>query len=155
MIGILNTWSDLNSCHMHFKTVVENVKRGILQAGGMPLEVPVMSCGETYTKPTSMLYRNFLAMETEEVLRSNPLDGAVLLGGCDKTTPALLMGAISVDLPVIYVPGGPMLRGAWRGKRSAAVRTFGNTGRKGGLAIFPSRHGKKWNAASHVRPDTA
>lgn len=120
VIGILNTWSDLNSCHMHFKTVVENVKRGIFQAGGLPMEAPVMSCGETYTKPTSMLYRNFLAMEAEEVLRSNPLDGAVLMGGCDKTTPGLLMGAISMDLPVVYVPGGPMLRGNWRGETLAS-----------------------------------
>ncbi|MFT4548956.1 MAG: dihydroxy-acid dehydratase [Verrucomicrobiales bacterium] len=116
VIGILNTWSDLNSCHMHFKIVAEQIKRGVLQAGGLPLEVPVMSVGESYTKPTSMLYRNFLAMETEEILRANPLDAAVLMGGCDKTTPALLMGALSMDIPVIFVPAGPMLRGNWRGE---------------------------------------
>ncbi len=116
VIGILNSWSDLNSCHMHFKITAEQIKRGVLQAGGLPLEIPVMSVGETYTKPTSMLYRNFLAMETEETLRSNPLDGAVLMGGCDKTTPALLMGALSMDLPVIYVSAGPMLRGNWHGE---------------------------------------
>ena len=116
VIGILNSWSDLNSCHMHFKVLAEQIKRGVLQAGGLPMEVPVMSVGESYTKPTSMLYRNFLAMETEEMLRSNPLDAAVLMGGCDKTTPALLMGALSMDIPVIYVPAGPMLRGNWRGE---------------------------------------
>ena len=116
VIGILNSWSDLNSCHMHFKVLAEQIKRGVLQAGGLPMEVPVMSVGETYTKPTSMLYRNFLAMEAEESLRSNPLDAAVLMGGCDKTTPALLMGALSMDIPVIYVPAGPMLRGNWHGE---------------------------------------
>lgn len=116
VIGILNTWSDLNSCHIHFKIVAEQIKRGILQAGGLPMEVPVMSVGESFTKPTSMLYRNFLAMETEETLRSNPLDAAVLMGGCDKTTPALIMGALSMDIPVIFVPAGPMLRGNWHGE---------------------------------------
>ena len=116
VIGILNTWSDLNPCHMHFKIAVEQVKRGVLQAGGLPVELPVMSVGETFTKPTSMLYRNFLAMECEETLRCNPIDGAVLLGGCDKTVPALLMGAFSMNLPSIVVPAGPMLRGNWRGE---------------------------------------
>lgn len=116
VIAILNTWSDLNTCHTHFKLVAEQVKRGILQAGGLPVEMPVMSLGEIYTKPTSMLYRNFLAMEAEETLRCHPIDGAVLLGGCDKTTPALLMGALSMDVPVVFVPGGPMLRGNWRGE---------------------------------------
>lgn len=116
VIAILNTWSDLNTCHTHFKILAEQVKKGILQAGGLPVEMPVMSLGEIYTKPTSMLYRNFLAMEAEETLRCHPIDGAVLLGGCDKTTPALLMGALSMDLPVVYVPGGPMLRGNWRGE---------------------------------------
>ena len=116
VIAVLNTWSDLNTCHTHFKLIADQVKKGILQAGGFPVEMPVMSVGEVYTKPTSMLYRNFLAMETEETLRCNPIDGAVLLGGCDKTTPALIMGALSMDIPVIYVPGGPMLRGNWRGR---------------------------------------
>ncbi|SMH36111.1 L-arabinonate dehydratase [Azospirillum agricola] len=116
VIAIVNTWSDLNPCHAHFKQRVEDVKRGVWQAGGFPVELPAMSVPETYAKPTSMLYRNFLAMETEEHLRSNPIDGVVLMGGCDKTTPALLMGAISMDLPAIFVPAGPMLRGNWGGK---------------------------------------
>ena len=116
VISILNTWSDLNTCHTHFKIVAEQVRKGVLQAGGLPVEMPVMSVGEMFTKPTSMLYRNFLAMETEETLRCNPIDGAVLLGGCDKTTPALLMGALSMNIPVVYVPAGPMLRGKWRGE---------------------------------------
>lgn len=116
VIGILNTWSDLNSCHMHLRLTAEAVKRGVLQAGGWPLEVPVMSVGEMFTKPTSMLYRNFLAMETEEMLRSNPLDGAVLLGGCDKSTPGLLMGAFTTNIPIIYLPCGPMMKGNWHGE---------------------------------------
>lgn len=116
VIGILNTWSDLNSCHMHLRLTAEAVKRGVLQAGGWPLEAPVMSVGEMFTKPTSMLYRNFLAMETEEMLRSNPLDGAVLLGGCDKSTPGLLMGAFTTNIPIIYLPCGPMMKGNWHGE---------------------------------------
>ena len=115
VIGIINTWSDLNSCHAHLRARVEDVKRGVLQAGGFPVELPAMSLSEPFVKPTTMLYRNFLAMETEELLRSHPIDGAVLLGGCDKTTPALIMGAISMGIPAIYVPAGPMLRGNWRG----------------------------------------
>ena len=114
VIAILNTWSDINPCHLHFKVLAENVKKGILQAGGMPLEIPVLSLAENFMKPTTMLYRNLLAMEAEEVLRSHPIDGAVLLGACDKTTPALIMGALSAALPFIFVPGGPMLRGQWR-----------------------------------------
>lgn len=116
VIGILNTWSDMNSCHSHFPQRVEEVKRGIWQAGGFPVVLPAMSVGEPFVKPTTMLYRNFLAMEAEELLRSHPIDGAVLMGGCDKTTPALLMGAISMNLPAIYFPAGPMLRGNWHGK---------------------------------------
>ena len=116
VIAILNTWSDINPCHSHLRGVVENVKRGVWQAGGFPLEMPALSLGETFQKPTTMMYRNLLAMETEEQLRSYPVDGCVLLGGCDKTTPALLMGAISMNLPAIYVPAGPMLRGNWRGQ---------------------------------------
>jgi dihydroxy-acid dehydratase len=115
VIGIVNTWSDINPCHAHFKIRVEEVKRGVLQAGGLPLELPAMSLSEPFVKPTTMLYRNFLAMECEELLRSHPIDGAVLMGGCDKTTPALLMGATSAGLPCIFVPAGPMLRGNWRG----------------------------------------
>jgi dihydroxy-acid dehydratase len=116
VIGIVNTWSDINQCHAHFRERVQDVKRGILQAGGFPLELPAMSLSEPMVKPSTMLYRNFLAMETEELLRSHPIDGAVLMGGCDKTTPALLMGAISMDIPAIFVPAGPMLRGNWRGR---------------------------------------
>ncbi|MCK2244078.1 L-arabinonate dehydratase [Crossiella sp. S99.2] len=117
VIGVINTWSELNPCHSHLRDRAEAVKRGVWQAGGYPVELPAGAlCGETFQKPTAMLYRNLLAMEVEELLRSYPLDGAVLLGGCDKTTPALLMGAFSVDLPVIFVPAGPMLRGHWRGE---------------------------------------
>jgi dihydroxy-acid dehydratase len=116
VIAIVNTWSDLNQCHAHFKQRAEDVKRGVLQAGGFPLELPAISLSEPFVKPTTMLYRNFLAMETEELLRSHPIDGAVLMGGCDKTTPGLLMGAISMNLPAIFVPAGAMLRGNWRGK---------------------------------------
>ena len=116
VIGIINTWSEINPCHAHLRVRAENVKRGVLQAGGFPIELPAMSLAETFVKPTTMLYRNFLAMETEELLRSHPLDGAVLMGGCDKTTPGLLMGAISMGLPAIYIPAGPMLRGNWNGQ---------------------------------------
>ncbi|AUG55551.1 L-arabinonate dehydratase [Thalassospira marina] len=116
IVAIVNTWSDINPCHAHFKNRVEDVKRGILQAGGFPVELPAISLAETYVKPTTMFYRNLLAMETEELLRSHPVDGVVLMGGCDKTTPALLMGAISMNLPAILVPAGPMLRGNWGGK---------------------------------------
>jgi dihydroxy-acid dehydratase len=116
VIAIINTWSDLNPCHAHFKLRVEEVKRGVWQAGGFPVELPAHSVSETYLKPSSMMYRNFLAMETEEFLRAHPVDGAVLMGGCDKTTPGLLMGAISMNLPSIYMPAGPMLRGNWHGE---------------------------------------
>jgi len=115
VIGILNTWSEINACHGHLRARAEDVKRGVWQAGGFPIELPAMSLAEPFVKPSTMLYRNFLAMECEELLRSHPIDGAVLMGGCDKTTPGLIMGAISMGLPVIYVPAGPMLRGNWRG----------------------------------------
>jgi dihydroxy-acid dehydratase len=115
VIGILNTWSDINACHGHLRARAEDVKRGVWQAGGFPIELPAMSLAEPFVKPSTMLYRNFLAMEAEEILRSHPIDGAVLMGGCDKTTPGLIMGAISMGLPAIYVPAGPMLRGNWRG----------------------------------------
>ncbi len=116
VIAIVNTWSDANQCHSHFKQRVEDVKRGIFQAGGFPLELPAISLSESLVKPTTMFYRNFLAMETEELLRSHPVDGAVLMGGCDKTTPGLTMGALSMGLPFIYLPAGPMLRGNWKGQ---------------------------------------
>lgn len=114
VIAILNTWSDINPCHVHLRERAQAVKRGVWQAGGFPLEFPVSTLSETFQKPTPMLYRNLLAMETEELLRSYPVDGAVLMGGCDKSTPALLMGAASVDLPTVFVPAGPMLPGHWR-----------------------------------------
>jgi dihydroxy-acid dehydratase len=116
VIAVINTWSEIATCHQHFKTRVEDVKRGILQAGGFPIELPAISLTEGKVKPTTMLYRNFLAMETEELIRSHPVDGAVLMGGCDKTTPGLILGAISAGLPAIFVPAGPMLRGNWKGK---------------------------------------
>ncbi len=116
IIGIVNTWSDINSCHAHLRERAQDVKRGVLQAGGFPLELPAISLAEPFQKPSTMLYRNLLAMETEELLRSYPIDGAVLLGGCDKTTPGLVMGAISMGLPFIYCPAGPMLRGNWKGQ---------------------------------------
>ncbi|GAA3067485.1 L-arabinonate dehydratase [Rhizobium viscosum] len=116
IIAILNTWSDLNPCHAHFKHRVEDVKRGVLQGGGFPVELPVQSLSESSLKPTTMLYRNFLAMEAEELLRGHPVDGVVLMGGCDKTTPALVMGAISAGFPMIFLPAGPMLRGNYKGE---------------------------------------
>lgn len=116
VIGICNTWSDLTPCNAHLRDFAEIVKRGVYEAGGFPLEFPVMSLGETIMKPTTMLWRNLVSMDVEESIRANPLDGIVLLNGCDKTTPSTLMGAASVDLPTIVVPGGPMLNGKWRGK---------------------------------------
>lgn len=116
IIALINTWSDINPCHSHFKQRVDDVKRGVLQAGGFPLELPALSLSENYVKPTTMLYRNLLAIETEELLRSHPIDGAVLMGGCDKTTPALVMGAVSAGLPFVYLPAGPMLRGNFKGE---------------------------------------
>jgi len=116
VIAVVNTWSEINPCHTHLRERAQDVKRGVWQAGGFPLELPALSLAEPFQKPTTMLYRNLLAMEVEELLRSYPIDGAVLLGGCDKTTPGLLMGAVSAGLPAIYVPGGPMLRARWRGQ---------------------------------------
>jgi dihydroxy-acid dehydratase len=120
IVAIVNTWSDLSPCHAHLRERAEAVKRGVLLAGGMPFELPAMSLGEVMVKPTTMLYRNFLAMEVEELLRSLPIDGAVLLGGCDKTTPGLLMGAISMGRPALFVPAGPMLNDRYQGKTVGA-----------------------------------
>lgn len=117
VIGICNTWSDLTPCNAHLRDFAEIVKRGVYEAGGFPLEFPVMSLGETLMKPTTMLWRNLTSMDVEESIRANPIDGVVLLTGCDKTTPATIMGACSVNLPTLVVPGGPMLNGYWRGKK--------------------------------------
>jgi dihydroxy-acid dehydratase len=120
VIGIINTWSEMSPCHAHLRDRAEAVKRGVWQMGGYPVELPAISVGEVMVKPTTMLYRNFLAMECEELLRCHPIDGAVLLGGCDKSTPALLMGAFSMDIPVIFCPAGPMSNGQWRGVKTGA-----------------------------------
>jgi dihydroxy-acid dehydratase len=116
VIAIINTWSEAQPCHMHFRDRAEAVKRGVWQAGGFPIELPALSLSESYVKPTTMLYRNLLALEVEELLRSHPVDGAVLMGGCDKTTPATIMGAISMNLPAIFLPAGPMMRGHFGGQ---------------------------------------
>lgn len=116
VIGICNTWSELTPCNAHLRDIAESVRRGVLEAGGFPLEFPIMSLGETLLKPTAMLFRNLASMDAEESIRGNPIDGVVLLTGCDKTTPSTLMGAASVDLPTIVVPGGPMLNGKYRGE---------------------------------------
>lgn len=149
VIAIINTWSDINQCHAHFRQRAEDVRRGILMAGGFPVELPAISLSEPMVKPTTMLYRNLLAMETEELIRSHPIDGAVLMGGCDKTTPALLMGAISAGVPAIFLPAGPMLRGNYRGealgsgsdvwkywdeRRAGNISTDEWTGVEGGIA---------------------
>ena len=114
VIAILSTWSDFQTCHAHFPQRIEEIKRGIWQAGGFPAVIPVQSVSESFLRPTSMLYRNLLAMEAEEALRAHPVDGVVLLGGCDKTGPGLVMGAVSMNVPAIFVPAGPMLKGRWR-----------------------------------------
>ncbi len=120
VIGICNSWSELNNCNAHLRLVAEAAKRGVWEAGGFPLEFNTISLGEMLMKPTTMLYRNLMAMEVEECIRAYPLDGVVLLCGCDKTTPAQLMGAASVDVPALMVPGGPMLSGMWHGRELAA-----------------------------------
>ncbi len=126
VIGICNSWSELNNCNVHLRQVAEAVKRGVWAAGGVPLEFPTISLGEMLMKPTAMLFRNLMAMDVEESIRANPLDGVVLLCGCDKTTPAQLMGAASADIPSIMVPGGPMLAGNWRDRKLGS----GTDGRK-------------------------
>src|SRR6201991_2735539 len=117
VIGICNTWSELTPCNAHLRDIAERVKRGVYEAGGFPLEFPVMSLGESNLRPTAMLFRNLASMDVEESIRANPIDGVVLLVGCDKTTPALLMGAASCNLPALAVSGGPMLSGDFRGQR--------------------------------------
>src|SRR5256885_15997615 len=119
VIGICNTWSELTPCNSHLRDLAEQVKKGVLKAGGFPVEFPVLSLGETLMKPTAMLFRNLASMDVEEAIRANPLDGVVLLCGCDKTTPSLVMGACSVDLPTIVVSGGPMLTGRHAGREIA------------------------------------
>jgi dihydroxyacid dehydratase/phosphogluconate dehydratase len=153
VIAIINTWSDMNPCHSHLRERANDVKRGIWQAGGFPVEMPAISLGETFQKPTTMMYRNLLAMETEELLRSYPADGCVLLGGCDKTTPALMMGAISMNIPAIYVPAGPMLRGNWHGQilGSGSDVTKLNVARE----ISACRTGCRLKMASRVRQERA
>src|SRR5215468_5186624 len=121
VIGICNTWSELTPCNGHFRELAEHVKRGVYEAGGFPLEFPVMSLGETIMRPTTMLFRNLVSMDVEETIRANPIDGVVLLTGCDKTTPSTVMGACSVDLPTIVVPGGPMLNGRFKGECLGSV----------------------------------
>src|SRR3977135_2537988 len=118
VIGICNSWSELNNCNAHLRIVAEAVKRGVIAAGGFPLEFPTISLGEMFMRPTTMMFRNLMAMDVEESIRANPMDAVVLLCGCDKTTPAQLMGAASVDIPTIVVPGGPMLAGHWTNPRT-------------------------------------
>src|SRR3954471_8258072 len=139
VIGICNSWSELTTCNAHLRIVAEHVKRGVWEAGGLPLEFPTISLGESMMKPTTMLWRNLMSMDVEESLRANPLDGVVLLCGCDKTTPAQLMGAASADLPTIVMPGGPMLNGRWRDERSARARTCSASRTCGGAARSPTR----------------
>lgn len=135
VIGICNTWSELTPCNAHFRELAEYVKRGVWESGGFPVEFPVMSLGETLMKPTTMLYRNLASMDAEESIRANPLDGVVLMGGCDKTTPSILMGACSVDLPTIFLSGGPMLNGKFKGRDigTTEVWRFAEAQRKGEL----------------------
>ena len=150
IIAILNTWNDFISCHAHFRQRAEEIKRGVWQAGGSPVEVPVMGLSETFLKPTSMSYRNLLAMETEEVLRAYPIDGAVLVGGCDKTTPGLLMGALMVDVPIIFMPGGPMMRGSWRGNPVASGTDVWKYWAERGAGCLPC---EAWNdLEDHIAP---
>ena len=136
VIGICNTWSELTPCNAHFRELAESVKRGVIAAGGFPLEFPVMSLGETLIKPTAMLYRNLASMDVEESIRANPLDGVVLLCGCDKTTPSLVMGACSVNIPTIVVSGGPMLTGRYEGKNigTSDIWRFADAVRSGDMS---------------------
>ena len=156
VIAIINTWSDINPCHTHFKQRVEDVKRGVWSAGGFPLELPAMSLSEPFQKPTTMLYRNLLAMETEELLRSYPIDGAVLMGGCDKTTPGLLMGASSMDLPAA-VPArrADAARALGRHDARLRLRHLEVLGRPAGREDHRRGLAARSRTASRVRPGTA
>ena len=149
VIGICNSWSELNDCNAHLRTVAEAVKRGVWAAGGFPLEFPTISLGEVFMRPTTMLYRNLMAMDVEESIRANPIDGVVLLCGCDKTTPAQLMGAASADIPAIMVPGGPMLSGQWKDRRLGS----GTDGRKLFDLFAPGSnresHGPRFHGVHH------
>ena len=149
VIAILNTWSDAQPCHMHFKSRVDDVKRGVLMAGGFPMELPALSLSESFLKPTTMLYRNMLAMDAEELLRGHPVDGVVLMGGCDKTTPGLLLGATSMNLPAIYLPGGAdaarQLEGQDAGLGVGRLEILGRAPRR---AKSPTRTGSMSRPAS-------
>ena len=156
VIAVVNTWSEINPCHTHLRDRAEDVKRGVWQAGGFPLEVPALSLSEPFMKPSTMLYRNLLAMETEELLRSYPFDGAVLLGGCDKTTPALVMGAISRRPAVHLRPRGPDApRALARQRRWDSAPTSGSTGTSCGPAVSPRPTGSRSRSGSRRRPATA
>ena len=155
VIGICNSWSELVNCNVHLRGLAESVKRGVLQAGGFPLEFPVMSLGESLMKPTTMLYRNLMAMDVEESIRAYPLDGVVLLTGCDKTNPASIMGAASADIPALVVTGGPMLNGHWRGSRSGPAATAGTTTRSCARAGSPRRSSSRSRTRCRARTATA
>ena len=155
VIAIVNTWSDINNCHSHFRQRAEEVKRGVWQAGGYPLEMPAIALAEVFQKPTTMMYRNFLAMETEELLRSYPVDGCVLMGGCDKTTPGLLMGAISMNLPAIFMPAGPMLRGNWQGKTLGSGSDVWKYWDELRAGKSPGATGRRSKKAFRARPEPA
>ena len=151
VIGIINTWSEINPCHAHLRARAENVKRGVLQAGGFPIELPAMSLAETFVKPSTMMYRNFLAMETEELLRSHPIDGAVLMGGCDKTTPGLVMGAISMGCRRSTFRPARCCAATGTASISAPAPTSGNTGPRSAPATSPTTTGTRSRAASRAR----
>ena len=155
IIGILNTWSEINSCHSHFRERAADVKRGVAQGGGLGVEMPSLSVDESFTKPTSMLYRNMLAMEAEEMIRSHPFDGVVLMGGCDKTTPGLVMGALTAGVPFIYLPAGPMLRGNTRAASWGRAPTPSSTGTRSAPAPSPTRNGRASRGASPAPTATA
>ena len=155
IIAIINTWSDINACHSHFRQRADEVKRGVLQAGGFPLEMPAMALAEVFQKPTAMLYRNLLAMETEELLRSYPVDGCVLMGGCDKTTPALLMGALSMNLRRSFCPPARCCPDIFAIRSSAAAPMCGSSGRRSVPAISVTNSGTASRKGSRGRPDTA